>query len=279
MTLAGTAALGPHTVHRMGYGAMQLAGPGVFGPPKDRDEALRVLAAVREAGIDHIDTSQYYGPDVVNELLREALHPYDGITLVSKVGARRDDEGGWIPWNQPDDLRQGIEDNLRSLGVERLGAVNLRVMPQDPMELFEKQLAAMVQARDEGLIDAVGISNVSKDQFALAADEIGCVQNPYNLVDRSSQPVLDACTERGIAFVPFFPLGSGFGINDVRGHPAVVQTSQRLGATPSQVALAWTLAQSPVVLLIPGTSSTAHLAENLAAAEISLDEEAIALLS
>ena len=279
MTLAGTAALGPHTVHRMGYGAMQLAGPGVFGPPKDRDEALRVLAAVRAAGIDHIDTSQYYGPDVVNELLREALHPYDGITLVSKVGARRDDEGGWIPWNQPDDLRQGIEDNLRSLGVERLGAVNLRVMPQDPMELFEKQLAAMVQARDEGLIDAVGISNVSKDQFALAADEIGCVQNPYNLVDRSSQPVLDACTERGIAFVPFFPLGSGFGINDVRGHPAVVQTSQRLGATPSQVALAWTLAQSPVVLLIPGTSSTAHLAENLAAAEISLDEEAIALLS
>jgi aryl-alcohol dehydrogenase-like predicted oxidoreductase len=258
---------------------MQLAGPGVFGPPKDRDEALRVLAAVREAGIDHIDTSQYYGPDVVNELLREALHPYDGITLVSKVGARRDDEGGWIPWNQPDDLRQGIEDNLRSLGVERLGAVNLRVMPQDPMDLFEKQLAAMVQARDEGLIDAVGISNVSKDQFALAADEIGCVQNPYNLVDRSSQPVLDACTERGIAFVPFFPLGSGFGVNDVRGHPAVVQTSQRLGATPSQVALAWTLAQSPVVLLIPGTSSTAHLAENLAAAEISLDEEALALLS
>jgi pyridoxine 4-dehydrogenase len=279
MTLAGTAALGPHTVHRMGYGAMQLAGPGVFGPPKDRDEALRVLAAVREAGIDHIDTSQYYGPDVVNELLREALHPYDGITLVSKVGARRDDEGAWIPWNQPDDLRQGIEDNLRSLGVERLGAVNLRVMPQDPMGLFEKQLAAMVKARDEGLIDAVGISNVSKDQFALAADEIGCVQNPYNLVDRSSQPVLDACTERGIAFVPFFPLGSGFGINDVRGHPAVVQTSKRLGATPSQVALAWTLAQSPVVLLIPGTSSTAHLAENLAAAEISLDEEAVALLS
>jgi aryl-alcohol dehydrogenase-like predicted oxidoreductase len=258
---------------------MQLAGPGVFGPPKDRDEALRVLAAVREAGIDHIDTSQYYGPDVVNELLREALHPYDGITLVSKVGARRDDEGAWIPWNQPDDLRQGIEDNLRSLGVERLGAVNLRVMPQDPMNLFEKQLTAMVQARDEGLIDAVGISNVSKDQFALAADEIGCVQNPYNLVDRSSQPVLDACTERGIAFVPFFPLGSGFGVNDVRGHPAVVQTSKRLGATPSQVALAWTLAQSPVVLLIPGTSSTTHLAENLAAAEISLDEEALALLS
>jgi pyridoxine 4-dehydrogenase len=279
MTLAGTAALGPRTVHRMGFGAMQLAGPGVFGPPRDRDEALRVLAAVRTAGVDHIDTSQYYGPDVVNELLREALYPYDGITLVSKVGARRDDHGGWLPWNQPADLRQGIEDNLRALGVERLGAVNLRVMPADPMGLFEKQLAVMVQARDEGLIDVVGISNVSTEQFELAADEVGCVQNPYNVVDRSSQPVLDACTERGIAFVPFFPLGSGFGINDVRGHPSVVQTSQRLGATPSQVALAWTLAQSPVVLLIPGTSSTTHLAENLAAAEISLDEEALALLS
>ena len=279
MTLAGTAALGPHTVHRMGFGAMQLAGPGVFGPPRDQDEALRVLAAVREAGIDHIDTSQYYGPDVVNALLREALHPYDGITLVSKVGARRDEQGGWLPWNTPEQLRQGIEDNLQALDVPSLGAVNLRVMPEDPLELFEEQLAAMVQARDEGLIDAVGISNVSLVQLDLAGDEVACVQNPYNYVDRSSQPVLDACTERGIAFVPFFPLGSGFGIDDVRGNPAVVQTAQRLEVTPSQVALAWTLAQSPVVLLIPGTSSTAHLTENLAAAEISLDEQALALLS
>jgi aryl-alcohol dehydrogenase-like predicted oxidoreductase len=278
MTLAGTARLGPHTVHRMGYGAMQLAGPGVFGPPWDRDEALRVLSAVREAGVDHVDTSQYYGPDVVNALLREALHPYDGITLVSKVGARRDDDGGWLPWDEPADLRQGIEDNLTALGVERLGAVNLRVMPGGSMARFEEQLAAMVQARDEGLIDAVGVSNVSEAQFALAADEIACVQNPYNLVDRTSQGVLDACTERGIAFVPFFPLGSGFGVNDVRGDLRVVRTAERLGVTPSQVALAWTLAQSPVVLLIPGTSSTAHLAENLAAADISLDEEALALL-
>lgn len=276
--LAGTAQLGPHTVHRMGYGAMQLAGPGVFGPPRDRDEALRVLAAVREAGVDHVDTSQYYGPDVVNALLREALHPYDGITLVSKVGARRDDDGGWLPWDEPADLRQGIEDNLTALGVERLGAVNMRVMPGGSMARFEEQLATMVQARDEGLIDAVGVSNVSEAQFALAADEIACVQNPYNLVDRTSQGVLDACTERGIAFVPFFPLGSGFGVNDVRGDLRVVRTAERLGVTPSQVALAWTLAQSPVVLLIPGTSSTAHLAENLAAADISLDEEALALL-
>jgi aryl-alcohol dehydrogenase-like predicted oxidoreductase len=253
---------------------MQLAGPGVFGPPKDRDEALRVLAAVREAGIDHIDTSQYYGPDVVNELLREALHPYDGITLVSKVGARRDDEGGWIPWNQPDDLRQGIEDNLRSLGVERLGAVNLRVMPQDPMDLFEKQLAAMVQARDEGLIDAVGISNVSKDQFALAADEIGCVQNPYNLVDRSSQPVLDACTERGIAFVPFFPLDFG----RVTGHEVVARIAARLGVTPAQVGLAWLLAHAPNLLLIAGTSSIAHLEENVAVGQLELGAEDVAAL-
>ena len=279
MTLAGTAALGPHTVHRMGYGAMQLAGPGVFGPPRDRDEALAVLAAVRDAGVDHIDTSQYYGPDVVNELLREALHPYDGITLVSKVGARRDASGGWLPWHQPDELRQGIEDNLRCLGVDRLGAVNLRVMPGSATSLFEQQLAAMVQARDEGLIDAVGISNVDLEQFELAADEIACVQNPYNYVDRASQPILDACTQRGIAFVPFFPLGSAFGIDDVRGQPAVVATAARLDVTPAQVALAWTLAQSPVVLLIPGTSSRRHLAENLAAAEISLDEEALALLS
>ncbi|MCU1603381.1 MAG: oxidoreductase [Frankiales bacterium] len=279
MTLAGTAALGPHTVHRMGYGAMQLAGPGVFGPPKDRDEALAVLAAVREAGVDHVDTSQYYGPDVVNALLREALHPFDGITLVSKVGARRDDGGGWLPWNEPADLRRGIEDNLAALDVPRLGAVNLRVMPDDPPALFEQQLAAMVQARADGLIDAFGVSNVSPAQFELAADEIACVQNPYNYVDRASQPILDACTARGIAFVPFFPLGSGFGINDVRGHPHVVATAERLGVTPSQVALAWTLAQGPTVLLIPGTSSRAHLAENLAAADISLDAEALALLS
>ncbi len=279
MTLAGTAALGPHTVHRMGYGAMQLAGPHVFGPPRDREEALAVLAAVRDAGVDHIDTSDYYGPHVVNALLREALHPFDGITLVSKVGARRDDTGAWLPWNQPADLRQGIEDNLRALDVPKLGAVNLRVMPTDPPALFETQLAAMVLARDEGLIDAVGISNVSQEQFELAADEIVCVQNPYNYVDRSSQPILEACTERGIAFVPFFPLGSGFGVDDVRGNPDIVTTAERLGHTPPQVALAWVLAQGPTVLLIPGTSSRAHLAENLAAAEISLDAEALSLLS
>ncbi|MCW2499703.1 MAG: oxidoreductase [Frankiales bacterium] len=273
MTLGGTAPLGPRTVHRMGYGAMQLAGPGVFGPPRDRGEALHVLRRAADAGVDHIDTAQYYGPDVVNELLREALHPYDGITLVSKVGGRRDDKGGWLPWNTPAALREGIEDNLRTLGVEQLGAVNLRLMDAAGVDGLEDQLGAMVQARDEGLIAGVGLSNVTPEQleFSLARTEIACVQNPYNVVDRSSQAVLDTCTARGIAFVPFFPLGSGFGVDDVRGNPSVVAAAEQLDATPAQVALAWTLAQSPVVLLIPGTSSVAHLDENLAAADLDLD--------
>jgi pyridoxine 4-dehydrogenase len=272
MTLGGTAPLGPHTVHRMGYGAMQLAGPGVFGPPRDRGEALHVLRRAADAGVDHIDTAQYYGPDVVNELLREALHPYDAITLVSKVGGRRDDKGGWLPWNTPAALREGIEDNLRTLGVEQLGAVNLRLMDAAGVDGLEDQLGAMVQARDDGLIAGVGLSNVTPEQleFSLARTEIACVQNPYNVVDRSSQAVLDTCTARGIAFVPFFPLGSGFGVDDVRGNPSVVAAAQQLDATPAQVALAWTLAQSPVVLLIPGTSSVAHLDENLAAADLDL---------
>jgi pyridoxine 4-dehydrogenase len=270
--LGGTAAFGTGTVHRMGFGAMQLAGPGVFGPPKNRPEALRVLRRCAELGIDHIDTSQYYGPDVVNELLREALHPFAGMTMVSKVGARRDDTGGWLPWNRPEDLRRGIEDNLRTLGIDQLGAVNLRMMPGAGTDGLEDQLGAMAMARDEGLIGGVGVSNVTLEQllFSLERTEIACVQNPYNLVDRSSQPVLEACERRGLPFVPFFPLGSGFGVNDVRGTPQVVAAAQQLGATPSQVALAWTLAQSPAVLLIPGTSSVAHLEENVAAADLDL---------
>ena len=274
MNLGGTATLGDRTVHRMGYGAMQLAGPGVFGPPRDRDEALRVLRRAVELGVDHIDTSQYYGPDVVNELIREALHPYAGISLVSKVGARRDEKGGWHPWSRPQDLREGIEGNLRSLGVEQLAAVNLRMMDGTGVDGLEGRLAAMVQAREDGLIAGVGISNVTLEQLLFCAErtELACVQNPYNFIDRSSQPVLDACAERGIAFVPFFPLGSGFGVADVRGNPLVVDAATRLGATPAQVALAWTMAQSPAVLMIPGTGSVAHLEENLAAADLSAQD-------
>ncbi|GAC1611821.1 MAG: oxidoreductase [Mycobacteriales bacterium] len=279
---AEAAALGAWTVHRMGYGAMQLAGPRVFGPPRDRPEALRVLRAAADAGVDHIDTAQYYGPNVVNELIREALHPYPGIALVSKVGARRDEAGGWLPWNEPADLRRAIEDNLRSLAVEQLAAVNLRLMDEPNLDRLEGQLEAMVQARSDGLIAGVGISNVTLEQLLFCAErtELVCVQNPYSYVDRSSQPVLDACVERGIAFVPFFPLGSGFGVADVRGNSDVVAAAQQLSTdagpvSPAQVALAWTLAQSPTVLLIPGTSSVRHLHENLAAADLELDGTAL----
>jgi aryl-alcohol dehydrogenase-like predicted oxidoreductase len=257
----------------MGYGAMQLAGPGVFGPPRDRDEALRVLRRAVELGVDHIDTSQYYGPDVVNELIREALHPYDGIALVSKVGARRDEHGGWHAWNRPEDLRRGIEDNLRSLRVDQLAAVNLRVMDDAGTDGLEERLAAMVEAREDGLIAGVGISNVTLEQllYCVERTEVVCVQNPYSYVDRSSQQVLEECTVRGIAFVSFFTLGSGFGVADVRGEPGIVATAEAQGATAAQVALAWALAQAPSMLLIPGTSSVAHLEENLAAADLSLN--------
>ena len=263
----------------MGFGAMQLPGPGVFGPPRDRDEAIAVLRRAVELGVDHIDTAQYYGPAVANELIRAALWPYDAsLVLVSKVGARRDETGAWLQWDSPADLRQGIEDNLASLGVEQLGAVNLRLMGDDPA--LEDQLAAMVRARDDGLIAGVGLSNCSLEQLhrALEVTELACVQNPLNVVDRSSLPVLEACAARGIAFVPFFPLGSGFGVDNVRDELAVVATAARLGATASQVALAWLLALSPNVLLIPGTSSVAHLEQNLAAGDLVLDDEARAAL-
>ena len=273
------APLGSRTVSRIGFGAMQLPGPGVFGPPRDRAEAIAVLRRAVELGVDHIDTAQYYGPAVANELIRAALWPYDAsLVLISKVGARRDETGAWLQWDSPADLRQGIEDNLESLGVEQLGAVNLRLMGDDPA--LEDQLAAMVQARDDGLIAGVGLSNCSLEQLnrALEVTELACVQNPLNVVDRSSLPVLEACAARGIAFVPFFPLGSGFGVDNVRDEPAVVATAARLGATASQVALAWLLALSPNVLLIPGTSSVAHLEQNLAAGDLVLDDEARAAL-
>ena len=273
------APLGSRTVSRIGFGAMQLPGPGVLGPPRDRAEAIAVLRRAVELGVDHIDTAQYYGPDVANELIRESLWPYDAaLVLVSKVGARRDAAGGWLQWDSPADLRQGIEDNLASLGIDQLGAVNLRLMGDDAA--LEDQLTAMVQARDDGLIAGVGLSNCSLEQLrrALEVTELVCVQNPLNVVDRSSLPVLEECAARGIAFVPFFPLGSGFGVHNVRDEPAVVATAARLGATASQVALAWLLALSPNVLLIPGTSSVTHLEQNLAAGGLVLDDEARAAL-
>lgn len=276
--------LGSHLVNRVGYGAMQLPGPGVFGPPKDHDQAIAVLRRAVELGVNHIDTAQFYGPDVANALIREALHPYpEGLALVSKVGAVRDAEGGWLAAQEPDELRRDIEVNLRELGVDQLAAVNLRIHSGDPnavgpvqRDLFDRQLAAMIAARDEGLIAGIGLSSVSVDHLhvALEQTEIVCVQNAYNLVDRSSQPVLDLCVEHGIAFVPFFPLGSGFTAdNPVLGNAAVRQAAADLGCTPAQVALAWTLSVAPNVLLIPGTSSVAHLEENLAVADIELPED------
>ncbi len=268
-------------VSRIGFGAMQLPGPGVFGPPRDHDHAIAVLQRAVELGVDHIDTAQFYGPDVANQLIREALHPYaDNLALVSKVGARRDDKGNWIPASQPGDLRADIELNLSELGVDQLAAVNLRIHGDDPSaagavdrDLFDRQLTAMIAARDEGLIGGIGLSSISLEHLQIALDrtEIVTVQNAYNLVDRTSQPVLDECTARGISFVPFFPLGSAFNAdNPVLGNAAVKKAAADLGKTPAQIALAWTLAVAPNVLLIPGTSSVAHLEENMAVADIEL---------
>jgi pyridoxine 4-dehydrogenase len=251
----------------------------VFGPPRDRGQALAVLRRAVELGVDHIDTSQYYGPAVANELIREALYPYpDNLALVSKVGARRDESGGWLPYNEPDQLRRAIEDNLRTLGVEQLAAVNLRLMDDaTPDGRFDDQLTAMIQAREDGLIGGVGLSNITVEQLlrALERTPVVCVQNPLNLADRASMPLLEECTSRGIAFVPFFPLGSGFvRPNPVLDNEQVRHIADRLGITAAQVALAWTFRLAPNVLLIPGTSSVRHLEENLAVADIELDEEA-----
>jgi aryl-alcohol dehydrogenase-like predicted oxidoreductase len=278
MTLGDTFPMGPKTVHRMGFGAMQLPGPGVFGPPRDRAEAVAVLRRVVELGVDHIDTAQFYGPDVANQLIHEALHPYPAeLALVSKVGARRDDTGQWLPAQTPSELRAGVEDNLQTLAVDQVDVVNLRIMDHPEVALGE-QLDAMIEMRTEGLIGGIGLSNVSADQLAVAraVTDIACVQNAFNVFDRSSEPVLDTCRAEGIAFVPFFPLGSAFGgdHNDVLEAPAVVAAAGRLGLTVAQVALAWLLDHSPNLLLIPGTSSLAHLEENLAAATIELDDAA-----
>jgi pyridoxine 4-dehydrogenase len=276
--------LGPFRVAPMGFGAMRLSGPGVFGPPRDRDEALALLREAVDRGVDHIDTAQYYGPDVVNELIREALHPYPPeLVLVSKVGARRDDRGGIFAYDEPAQLRRGIEDNLRTLGVDFVPVVNLRLMRAGPPDgFFDDQLAAMISARDDGLISAIGLSNVTVPHLvhALEFTEVACVQNAYHLADRRSQLVLDECARRGTAFVPFAPLGSGAaGERPVIQAPQVERVAARVGGQPAEVALAWILHAAPNALLIPGTSSRQHLRENMAAATLKLDDEAMRDLS
>ncbi len=257
---------------------MQLPGPGVLGPPTDRAQALAVLRRAVDQGVDHIDTAQFYGPDVANQLIREALHPYPaGLTLVSKVGAKRNAQGQWLPAQRPEELRAGVEANLASLGLDQVPVVNLRRHPESDVP-FAEQLGAMTAIRADGLIGGIGLSNVNLDEYLDARTEIevACVQNSYNLAERSDQPVFEACVADGVPYVPFFPLGSAF-IPDgpVLNAPAVLDVAGRLGVTPAQVALAWLLAQAPTVLLIPGTSRLAHLDENLAAADVSLDQQAI----
>jgi len=275
-----TAALGDKTVRRIGFGAMQLAGPGVFGPPRDPDACRAVLRRAVELGVDHIDTSQYYGPDVVNDLIREALHPYpDDLKLVTKVGARRDDQGAWLPALAPAELRAGVEANLRSLRVERMDLVNLRVMGGDgaPGVPEPEQLGTLEDLRREGKLDLIGVSNVSAEglEQTLELVDIAEVQNAYSILDRSGEAVLDLASEREIAFVPFFPLGSAFtgGPQRLADDPAIAAVAEKHGAEATQIALAWLLARDERILLIPGTTSVAHLEENVAAGDIVLDAE------
>jgi aryl-alcohol dehydrogenase-like predicted oxidoreductase len=273
-----TVLLADRPVARMGFGAMQLPGPGVFGPPRDREQALAVLRQAVASGVNHIDTAQFYGPDVANELLHTALHPYpEDLVIVSKVGAARTPSGEWVGAQRPGDLRAGVEANLASLALEQVPVVNLRRHPDSDVP-FDEQLEVMVAMRAEGLIGGVGLSNVDLEQYRVARSrtDIACVQNAYNLADRSDQDVFDACRVDGVPYVPFFPLGSAFDPGrSVLEAPAVTETAARLQVTPAQVALAWLLHQAPTVLLIPGTSSLAHLEENLAAADLVLDPQAL----
>jgi len=280
LSTAGTHSLGDRTVTRIGYGAMQLAGPGVFGPPKDRAAALAVLREAVASGVDHIDTSDFYGPHITNQLIREALHPYpQQLTIVTKVGAVRGDDASWLPAQSPAELTQAVHDNLRNLGVEVLDVVNLRVMldAYKPSEgSIEAQFSALAELQQRGLIRHLGISNATAAQVqeARGIAKVVCVQNHYNLAHRADDALIDALGRDGIAYVPFFPLG---GFSPLQSD-ALSSIAQDLGATPMQVALAWLLARAPNILLIPGTSSVAHLRENLAAAELSLSPEVLAAL-
>lgn len=277
---AGTFRLGDHRINRMGYGAMQLAGPGVFGPPRDRGAAIAVLRAAVAAGVNHIDTSDFYGPHVTNEIIREALHPYpEDLLIVTKVGAVRGADASWLPAQSAAELERAVHDNLRNLGLDALPLVNLRVMgdvykPTD--DTIEPQFTALAALRERGLIRHLGLSNASAAQLAeaQAIAPVLCIQNHYNLVHRADDAFVDALAAEDIAYVPFFPLG-GFAPIQSQALEAV---AREIGATPMQIALAWLLARAPNILLIPGTSSLAHLAENLAAAELRLPPSAVAEL-
>lgn len=278
---AGTYRFGDRDVKRMGYGAMQLAGPGVYGPPRDRDEAIAVLREAVASGVDHIDTSDYYGPYVTNEIIREALYPYPGdLVIVSKLGARRTPDKAWLPALSPEELRSGLQDNLQRLGLEQVYCVNLRCMGDGhgPKEgSMRPQLEAMAQLQQEGLVRHIGISNATRTQVeeAMSVVKIVGVQNMYNLVHREDDEMIDWLAGQGIAYVPFFPLG---GFTPLQSGE-LSSIAAEIGATPMQVALAWLLRRSPNILLIPGTSSRGHLRENLAAAELELSTDVLQRLN
>lgn len=272
---AGTHLLGSGTVRRLGYGAMQLAGPHVFGPPADRAAAVAVLRRAVELGVDHVDTSDFYGPHVTNQILREALHPYDGLTVVTKVGARRDADGGWPTAMTRAELTAAVHDNLRNLDVERLDVVNLR-LPDGWSASLEEPFTVLTELVAQGLVRDVGVSNVTADQLdeARTLGPVACVQNAYNLVLRGDDALVEHCAELGVAFVPFFPLG---GFSPLQSSVLDAVTA-RLDATPMQVALAWLLQRSPSMVLIPGTSSRTHLEQNVAAGSLVLSPDDVTAL-
>ena len=279
LAAAGQFQLGDRAVNRMGYGAMQLAGPGVFGPPKDRDEALAVLREAVASGVDHIDTSDFYGPHVTNQIIREALHPYpDNLTIVTKVGAVRGNDASWNPALSPADITRAVHDNLRNLDVEALDVVNLRVggIHGPSAGSIEEQFATLAELQRQGLVRHLGMSNVTSAQIeeGRAIADIVCVQNQYNLAHRDDDALIDSLAAAGTAYVPFFPLGGFVPLQS----QALADAAARLGATPMQAALAWLLHRAPNILLIPGTSSRAHLRENLAAATLTLPADALAEL-
>jgi pyridoxine 4-dehydrogenase len=277
---AGTFKLGGHAVKRLGYGAMQLAGPGVFGPPKDRASALAVLREAVASGVNHIDTSDFYGPHVTNQIIREALHPYrDDLVIVTKVGALRGTDGSWNPAFSAKDLQSAVHDNLRNLGLEALDVVNLRLMfdVHGPAEgPIEEPLTALAELQRKGLIRHIGLSNATPRQIEAgrAIADIVCVQNQYNLAHRDDDAFIEQLAAAGVAYVPFFPLGGFTPLQSTE----LSDVARNLGVTPMQVALAWLLHRAPNILLIPGTSSVSHLRENLAAANLQLTSDTIAVL-